>query len=84
MKVEIRAADSTYFKELIEKVLNCARAASSAAGAKLTYDRFEPMCDSWKTNKVLLEQFVAHVYELGMSTQSERAVGSTDMEMLAK
>lgn len=79
LRLEIRAADNDYFEELIQRVINCAKAAELATGCSLEYQRFEPICDSMKTNYTLLDRFVSHMREFGLDTTNKPSVGSTDM-----
>ena len=53
----IRAPKKEYLEELSEKVKNCARGASLAAGTDLSISNFEASFDNLITNKVLSDTF---------------------------
>ena len=76
----VRAEDEAYLDELREKVLNCFKAASLAAGARLEY-KWTAYYAPLKTNFALAEVFIKNMEALGrnLGLRSERALGSSDV-----
>lgn len=78
----VRSPDDKYLDELIERVLNCFRAAAIATGARLEYklspSRYASMC----TNKTLAAAFAENYRKLGVEVFERRpdaGMGSSDM-----
>ena len=55
VRLEFRAKEQDYFEEVVQKVVNCAKAAALATGCELEYDWFEPVCKGLKSNRALEE-----------------------------
>ena len=55
IRLEIRNRDTAYFKEVLEKVVNCAKAAALATGCDMTWEHFEPTVESVISNPKLRE-----------------------------
>jgi amidohydrolase len=68
----VRAAEMVYFREVLEKVRNCARAAALAMGARLEISE-EPTFEPVKENRALCAQVLAILAELGLP--GEHAAG---------
>ena len=60
----IRAKTKTYLNELVEKVKNCARAASLATGTRLEISNYELSYDNLVTNKRLSDLYCEKLSEL--------------------
>ncbi len=77
----VRATDRAYAKEVLEKVIACARAGATATGATVEHEVTKGY-EAMKPNRPLAVAFGRHLQELGWSvdTPPERArMGSTDM-----
>jgi len=77
----VRAADGAYAGEVLEKVINCGRAAATATGATLRVDTRKGY-EAMKPNRALAAAFGRHLEALGwpLDTPPERPkMGSTDM-----
>jgi len=61
----VRAADMKYFREVLEKVRNCARAAALAMGARLEITE-EPTFEPVKENRALGRQVLEILAEMGL------------------
>jgi amidohydrolase len=61
----VRAADMKYFREVLEKVRNCARAAALAMGARLEITE-EPTFEPVKENRALGLQVLEILAEMGL------------------
>lgn len=80
MRYEIRSTETDYYNKVVEKVINCAKAAELATGCKLEYSQFERVCLGLKTNKTLAEIFKRKMNEFGIvDSQKQLCGGSTDM-----
>ena len=80
-RFRIRAADLPYLEELSEKVINCARGAALATGARLEHRDFAPTYENQLPNSVLAELAGANFQQLGRTMESKRlrgGMGSTD------
>lgn len=75
-----RATTKTYLKELVEKVKNCAKGASLAAGTKLEITKYEYSYDNMVTNKHLSKVFCEKLKSLGCNDMNEarESFGSLD------
>lgn len=79
IRLEVRAKELDYYSEVVEKVVNCAKAASLATGCKLEYSQFERTCLGLNENPVLVEIFKEKLKELGIPEGPPVFGGSTDM-----
>ncbi|MCX7919110.1 MAG: M20 family metallopeptidase [bacterium] len=78
----VRSPDDNYLDELLEKVLNCFRAASLATGAKFEYQLSATRYASMRTNKTLALAFEKNYRKLGVEVQErnpDAGMGSSDM-----
>ncbi|MCL6553027.1 MAG: M20 family metallopeptidase [Firmicutes bacterium] len=76
-----RAADAAYAREVLEKVIACARGAAVATGATLEHT-VRKGYDAIRPNRTLAQTFVRHLQRLGIAQDEppERPrMGSTDM-----
>ncbi|MBF8983937.1 M20 family metallopeptidase [Lutibacter sp. B2] len=76
----VRATTKTYLKELIEKVKNCARGASLAAGTELEITNYEATYDNLVTNKHLSEIYTRRLKDMGVEKiyEPKESYGSLD------
>ncbi len=77
----VRATDSAYAKEALDKVLSCARASAEATGATLEFETKKGY-DAMKANRPLADAFGRHLRELNWSVDALPArprMGSTDL-----
>jgi amidohydrolase len=76
----VRAADTPYTVEVIEKVRACAEGAALATGARLEFGRYAPHYDNRLPNPKLYDLAEANMAALGivLSPPDER-MGSSDM-----
>lgn len=76
----VRATTKKYLLELIEKVKNCARGASLAAGTELEITNYETSFDNLVTNQTLLEAYCKNLINMGVEKieEAEKQSGSTD------
>ncbi len=80
IRYEIRSTETDYYKELVEKVINCAKAAALATGCELEYNQFERVCLGLKRNKTLADIFKSRMGEFGIvDSPKQLSGGSTDM-----
>jgi amidohydrolase len=79
-KFYVRAADTPYTVEVIEKVRACAEGAALATGARLEFGRYAPHYDNRLPNPKLYDLAEANMAALGidLSAPDER-MGSSDM-----
>ncbi|MDI6783174.1 MAG: M20 family metallopeptidase [bacterium] len=78
----VRSPDDKYLDALIEKVLNCFRAAAQATGARFEYQLSPSRYASMRTNKTLAFAFAENYRKLGVEVQERRpdaGMGSSDM-----
>lgn len=77
----VRATTKNYREELVEKVKNCARGASLAAGTVLEITNYETSYDDLVTNETLMEGYAKHLRAMGVETlrESRKSPGSVDM-----
>ncbi|WP_026895570.1 M20 family metallopeptidase [Clostridiisalibacter paucivorans] len=75
-----RATTKTYLKELSERVKNCARGASLAAGTELEIRNYEASYDNLITNSILSDIYVKHLRDMGVKDIQEpkESFGSLD------
>lgn len=76
-----RATTKSYLVKLIEKIKNCARGASLAAGTKLEITNYEPTYDNMITNEVLSKTYNKRLKDMGVKEikPPEKNTGSLDM-----
>lgn len=76
----VRAADKKYLTVLVERVKNCARGASLAAGTTLEMRNNETSYANLITNQVLSQTYVKHLTAMGVTEIKEPKPlgGSTD------
>jgi amidohydrolase len=80
-RFRVRAADLPCLEELVERVINCARAGALATGARLEHHDFAPTYQNQLPNSVLAELASANFDQLGRAMESKRlrgGMGSTD------
>lgn len=76
----IRTPEVGYIDELKEKVINCAKAAALATGAKLELNNFEKPYRALVTNKTLSDLYDEKLRSLGVEDiQESDSTGSLDM-----
>jgi amidohydrolase len=76
----IRARDRSYLNDVVEKVRNCANAASVATGAKLDVKNFENSFDNLVSNEKLKRVVKKYLEEFGEEIEEPPATsGSTDV-----
>ncbi len=78
----VRAADTAYCTEVLEKVRACAEGAALATGARLEFKEYAPFYEAMNPNPVLAELVEANMKALGLTvTQPEPddRMGSSDM-----
>lgn len=76
----VRSTTKTYNQELLERVKNCARGASLAAGAELKITKFEFSYDNMVTNNALSNVFNQQIFEIANVKMNEHSgnTGSID------
>src|SRR5256712_11398867 len=77
----VRAVDSGYAKQALEKVINCGRAGAAATGATFEHE-IQKGYDAMKPNRPLADAFGRHLQELGWAVDlppQRQRMGSTDM-----
>lgn len=62
----VRAPDKEYVEVLAERVKNCARGASLAAGTSLEIHNFEASYDNFITNEVMSELYCKNIKSMGV------------------
>ena len=76
----VRATKKAYLRELVERVKNCARGASLAAGTELEITNYEVSNDDMSTNESLSQVFNNHLLELGCETLNEAKENSGSLD----
>lgn len=79
VRLEFRAKEQDYFEEVVEKVVNCAKAAALATGCELEYDWFEPVCKGLRHNYTLGAVMERLMKEYGTYEDAECRGGSSDV-----
>lgn len=77
-----RALDNKYLDELVEKVLNCFRAAATATGTRLEYKLANIRYAAMESNRALAAVFGENLNQLGIPvhpSSSTSGFGSSDM-----
>ncbi len=80
-KLLIRASNSEYLKEVVEKVIGCARSAAIATGTNLEVSESDYPYEAMLSNKVLGDTFAASLEESGYSVESKHDVGIGSIDM---
>ena len=76
----VRAADTPYTVEVIEKVRACAEGAALATGARLEFGRYAPHYDNRLPNPKLYDLAEANMAALGIAlSPPDERMGSSDM-----
>ncbi len=77
----VRAEDTSYRDELLEKLRACAVGAAAATGATLDFHEIGRSYKALKANRPLEERFEEHLRNLGETIRppESRMLGSTDM-----
>jgi amidohydrolase len=81
-KFYVRASDTPYTSQVLDKVRACAEGAARATGARLAFGEYAPRYDSMMPNPALSELMEANMAALGIEVESPAAdegMGSTDM-----
>ena len=81
-KLMVRAADTPYAKEVLEKVRACAEGAERATGARLKFTQSEPRYDARLPNPKLVALAKDNMVALGLDVAlatAEARMGSSDM-----
>lgn len=79
MRYEVRSEDMKYYHEVVDKVVNCAKAAALATGCELKYGPFERVCLGLKKNTTLANVFRSVMGEFNIEEHDQQNGGSTDM-----
>ena len=76
----VRATTKTYLQEVVEKVKNCARGASLAAGTELSIRNYEKSYDNFVSNGVLNNEFETNLKAFGVMEikKESEGLGSID------
>jgi len=76
----VRAPETAYRDELLEKVRHCAEGAALATGATFEYSEVGHAYKAMKPNRPLIDAFVANLGALDWPLdEADEALGSTDM-----
>ncbi|MGD8626002.1 MAG: M20 family metallopeptidase [Anaerolineae bacterium] len=81
-RFSIRALDTPYAAEVVEKVRACARGAALATGARLEFEQTGPRYDARWPNPRLVTLFQANLESLGRQVQvasGDERMGSSDI-----
>jgi amidohydrolase len=81
LRYRVRADDSAYLAQIVERVIACAEGAATATGCRLEWKEYMPGYENTMPNKVLLELMTANLRALGVRVNNERrrtGRGSTD------
>jgi amidohydrolase len=78
----VRAADTPYATEVLEKVRACAEGAARATGARLEFKEYAPRYDNMMSNPRLADLVEVNMATLGIEVSppaSDERMGSSDM-----
>jgi amidohydrolase len=78
----VRAADTPYCSEVLEKVRACAQGAAQATGARLQFEEYAPRYDAMLPNPKLADLVEANLAVLGIEVKlpdPDERMGSSDM-----
>jgi amidohydrolase len=81
-KFYVRAADTPYCTQVLEKLRACAEGAARATGARLKLDEYAPRYDAMMPNPVLADLMEANMATLGIDVRGpdpDERMGSSDM-----
>jgi amidohydrolase len=81
-KFYVRAADTPYCTEVLEKLQACAEGAARATGARLEINEYAPRYDAMMPNPKLADLMEANMAALGIEVREPEAderMGSSDM-----
>jgi metal-dependent amidase/aminoacylase/carboxypeptidase family protein len=81
-KFYVRAADTPYCTEVLEKLRACAEGAARATGARLEIKEYAPRYDAMMPNPKMAELVEANMAALGievMAPEPDERMGSSDM-----
>lgn len=81
-KFYVRAADTPYAAEALERVRACAEGAAQATGARLEFKEYAPYYDAMMPNSKLADLMEANMAMLGIEVElpsADERMGSTDM-----
>lgn len=77
----IRARDSSYLSEVVEKVVACARGAEAATGTTLEVTESGHPYDAMISNRVMADLFEESLRETGYNIESPHGTGLDSMDM---
>lgn len=86
-KFYVRSLDMKYFKEVLEKVKNCAKGAAKATGCRLRIDTGKFAYHPFKTNYTLSGIFRENMKSVGLKEDSigeKEGMGSSDIGNLSQ
>ncbi|MFL6560542.1 MAG: M20 family metallopeptidase, partial [Bacillus sp. (in: firmicutes)] len=77
----VRAKDRSYLNEVVQKVINIAKGASSMTGAEVHIENYELSYDNMVTNQTLSQLFTANLLTTGVKqvNKAKDSYGSIDM-----
>ncbi|MFZ5916317.1 MAG: M20 family metallopeptidase [Chloroflexota bacterium] len=76
----VRAADTPYAAQVVEKLRACAEGAARASGARLEFGEYAPRYDNRLPNPVLADLAEANMRALGLALSApDERMGSSDM-----
>lgn len=78
----VRAVDTPYCSEVLERVRACAQGAAQATGARLQFKEYAPRYDAMQPNPVLADLVEANLAILGVEVKDpdpDERMGSSDM-----
>lgn len=81
-KFYVRAADTPYCVQVLEKVRACAEGAALATGARLAFKEYAPRYDSMLPNPKLADLVEVNMASLGLAVRApepDERMGSSDM-----
>jgi amidohydrolase len=81
IRYRVRADDSAYLMDVVQRVVACAEGAARATGCKLEWKEYMPGYENTMPNQVLLELITANLRSIGVTVNNERrrsGRGSTD------
>ncbi len=77
----IRARNSNYLKEVVEKVMGCARSAAIATGTDLEVTESDYPYEAMLSNKILGDTFAESLSDAGYNIESKHDVGIGSIDM---
>lgn len=83
VRLEMRHEEITYFRSMVQRILNIAKAAATATGCSVNIEMFEPQICCMKNNNVMADLFKSHLVESGVDKKeiidSYKTGGCSDM-----